>query len=133
MVINDCIHPARYLRKQDSALMGMFQSHPGPIGQLRCGEVIFYYTGLPLLSRDVELECPEKAKEILALRSEGEVGVGPVEQQEGGLLMKELALVPKVAIWHMALQAFPPPESLLESLDGLIVAGMGTGSLVCLA
>ena len=43
LVMNDNIHLARYVRKQDSQLIGAFTSHPGPVGQIRRGCVYFYY------------------------------------------------------------------------------------------
>lgn len=45
--MNDSVHAARYCTKRDSQLMGAFESHPGPIAQLRGGRVIMYYDSLP--------------------------------------------------------------------------------------
>ena len=43
LCMNDSIHLARYVRKHDTQLIGAFVSHPGPVGQIRRGEVYFYY------------------------------------------------------------------------------------------
>jgi hypothetical protein len=51
VVMNDDIHPARYVRKHDSQLMGSFRSHPGPVGQIRRGVPRFYYSQLPQIER----------------------------------------------------------------------------------
>ncbi len=97
VVMNDNIHPARYLRKHDSALMGaLFQSHPGPIAQIRSGKPLFYYCGLPPIKRFTKAQR-EKASN-------------------------------RVMIWTMTVDPILP-EALLEDLDGLVLAGMGTGSI----
>ena len=96
VVINDNIHPARYLRKHDSALFGAFQSHPGPIGQIRRGKALFYYFSLPPLERYANAR-------------------------------REL-VTKKVLIWTMVIDPILP-EVLLQNIDGLIIAGMGTGSV----
>lgn len=96
VVMNDNVHPARYVRKHDSTLMNMFQSHPGPIAQIRRGKPLYYYSGLPPIERFLNAELPEQT--------------------------------PKVLIWTMAVDPFLPEAALLE-LDGLVLAGQGTGSL----
>jgi L-asparaginase len=97
VVMNDSIHPARYLRKHDSAMMGeLFQSHPGPIAQIRSGKPLFYYCGLPLMQRFVKAQR-EKASN-------------------------------RVMVWTMTVDPILP-EAMLESLDGLVLAGMGSGSI----
>ncbi|GIL50518.1 hypothetical protein Vafri_6691 [Volvox africanus] len=37
VTLNDSVHLSRYVRKADSQLMGAFQSHPGPVGQVSRG------------------------------------------------------------------------------------------------
>jgi L-asparaginase len=96
VVLNDNVHPARYVRKQDSALMGTFQSHPGPIAQIRRGKPLFYYSGLPPIQRLTSARR-EKASN-------------------------------RVMIWTMAVDPILP-EDMLKNLDGLVLAGMGTGSI----
>lgn len=96
VTINEDIHVARYLRKQDSSLIGTFKSHPGPIGQIRRGEAVFYYTSVPSYQRTLNSD-------------------------------KNL-INNKVSIWTMALDPCLD-ESTLEHLDGLVIAGMGTGSV----
>ncbi|WP_218079751.1 asparaginase domain-containing protein [Anthocerotibacter panamensis] len=96
VVLNDCVHPARYLRKHDSTLIGMFQSHPGPMAQIRRGRPLYYYLGLP-----------------------------PIERYPSAQLQ---AKTPQVMIWTMALDPVLP-SALLPALDGLVLAGQGTGSL----
>ena len=85
----------------------MFHSHPGPIAQIRCGKVQLYYNSLPLIHRYVEKELPEKALAILKEES--------------------LASLPNVVIWMMSVEAQPPPLHLLNWMQGLVIAGMGTG------
>jgi L-asparaginase len=97
IAMNDNVHPARYVRKHDSGLMGtLFQSHPGPIAQIRSGKPLFYYCGLPLMQRFVKAQR-EKASN-------------------------------RVMVWTMTVDPILP-EALLEGLDGLVLAGMGTGSI----
>jgi L-asparaginase len=96
VVLNDNVHPARYVRKQDSVLMGTFQSHPGPIAQIRRGKPLFYYSGLPPIHRLTSARR-EKASN-------------------------------RVMIWTMAVDPILP-EDMLKNLDGLVLAGMGTGSI----
>ena len=96
VVMNDNVHPARYVRKQDSQLMGAFQSHPGPIAQIRRGHVYFYYESLPEADRFANVNW-----EMIDTR---------------------------VPIFTMCLDAYFP-ESALNDTAGLIVAGMGAGSL----
>lgn len=96
VVMNDDVHPARYVRKQDSALMGSFRSHPGPIAQIRRGRPLFYYEGLPPMMRFADVDKPASA--------------------------------PRVMVWTMTIDPAFPAEAL-PHLDGLIVAGMGTGSV----
>lgn len=95
--LNDNIHLARYVRKTDSALIGSFKSHPGPIGQVRCGRVIFYY--------DARVKSPAYAN--LAIEKLNHLNV---------------------PIWTMTVSPFFP-EGMLPLIDGLVIAGMGTGSL----
>jgi len=140
--MNDSVHPARYLRKHDSALLGMFHSHPGPIAQLRCGELQLYYLGLPTIKRHTDPELPQLAAEIVRDSTSNtadnenndnsagdEVKARSERDREHAEQARELVLLPRVAIWTMAVQSMPPPAALLETLDGLVVAGMGTGSL----
>ena len=47
IAMNDDVHIARYVRKADSQLIGAFVSHPGPVAQLRRGEVTWYYSNGP--------------------------------------------------------------------------------------
>jgi L-asparaginase len=97
VVMNDNVHPARYLRKHDSAMMGaLFQSHPGPIAQIRSGKPLFYYCGLPLMQRFVKARREDASNRVM--------------------------------LWTMTVDPILP-EALLEGLDGLVLAGMGTGSL----
>lgn len=35
VAMNDSVHMARYVVKADSQLIGSFESHPGPVGQVR--------------------------------------------------------------------------------------------------
>ncbi len=35
IAMNDSVHMARYVVKADSQLIGSFESHPGPVGQVR--------------------------------------------------------------------------------------------------
>ncbi|MGE0371664.1 MAG: asparaginase [Hyphomonadaceae bacterium] len=43
VAMNDQVHVARYVRKADTQLIGAFQSHPGPVGEIRRGQLFFYY------------------------------------------------------------------------------------------
>lgn len=97
VVINEDIHIARYLRKQDSTLIGTFKSHPGPIGQIRRGEAVFYYTSVPPHQRILNSD-------------------------------RNLVNNSRVGIWIMSLDPYLD-EATLEQLDGLVIAGMGTGSV----
>lgn len=96
IVMNDDVHIARYVRKQDSQLIGAFVSHPGPIGQFRAGKLILYFTDLPRLKKFSTLRISDIKK--------------------------------KVMIWTMSVDPYFPFESLTH-LDGLIIAGMGAGSI----
>jgi L-asparaginase len=129
-VMNNCVHASRYLRKHDSANLGMmFQSHPGPIGELRCGEAQLYYLGLPKIKRHEEYELKGKAAEIIKLTCERTTEPLDHDDRERMEQKEELALIPQVLIWSMAVQAIAPPESLLNNIDGLVLSGMGTGSI----
>jgi L-asparaginase len=97
LFLNDTIHLARYVRKTDSALMGSFKSHPGPIGEVRCDKVIFYY----------DVSCKTETYADLDLE-------------------KLYSL--NVPIWTMTTSPYFPSE-MLPNIDGLVIAGMGTGSL----
>ena len=97
VTMSGVIHAARYLRKQDSAMLDAFQSHPGPIADIRRGRAQFYYTALPELTRYLKPD-PTRLAQV------------------------------NVGLWAMTLQG-RIPEAYLEALDGLVVAGMGTGSL----
>lgn len=99
LVMNDTIHLPRYVQKYDSQLIGAFQSHPGPLGQLRGGSAIFYYLPPP---------CPFHKLDFLRLD------------------MSTLKM--KVCIWTITVNSFLP-EAMLQDLDGLVLAGPGTGSL----
>ena len=107
-VMNDCIHLAQYVCKADSQLAGAFRSHPGPLGQLRSGAPHFYYAPPPLAGPSGPAWLPHAAFE----------GLQPA------------ALRQRVAIWPLTVSGFLP-AGLLESgeLDGLILAGSGSGSL----
>lgn len=96
VVINNDVHPARYVRKVDSALIGAFRSHPGPIAQIRRGQPIVYYEGLPPMARF------------------DHVRKGDIRG--------------RVMVWPMTIDPCLP-EAMLEGLDGLVIAGMGTGSV----
>jgi L-asparaginase len=103
VVMNDSIHLAQYVRKADSQLLGAFRSHPGPIGQLRGGQPVFYYAPPPAAAPSF---LPDDAF----------------------LRLSPAALRTRVAIWPLAVSALLP-DSLLGELDGLVLAGSGTGSL----
>ena len=97
VVMNDNVHPARYLRKHDSAMIGtLFQSHPGPIAQIRSGKPLFYYTALPPMQRCLSAQRKKVNNRVM--------------------------------IWTMTLDPILS-EAMLEGLDGLVLAGMGTGSI----
>lgn len=89
--------------RADSQLIGAFQSHPGPIGQLRSGEPCFYYTPPPA---QPWLPAPEAAYET--------VPAAALERQ-------------RVTIWTLTASASLVPDSLLAELDGLVLAGSGSG------
>jgi L-asparaginase len=95
--LNDSIHLARYVHKDDSALIGSFRSHPGPIGETRCNEVIYYYDTITRTKTYNNLDH-ERLYSI------------------------------KVPIWTMTVSPHLP-EAYLEGIDGLVIAGMGTGSI----
>ncbi|GLC53632.1 hypothetical protein PLESTB_000770800 [Pleodorina starrii] len=105
VTLNDDIHLARYVRKADSQLMGAFQSHPGPVGQVREGRVRFYYGPPPDAAawRDPRLAALDAA----AVRPYGS----------------------RVGIWLTGVSSGPLPEPLLTQLAGLVLAAPGTGSL----
>lgn len=96
LVINDTIHAARYVRKHDSQLMGAFKSHPGPIGELRRGEVYFYYTALPEQKRYENLNWSRIDTRVLVITMCVETVI---------------------------------PDCLLQDISGLVIAGMGSGSI----
>lgn len=96
IVINDAIHSARYVRKVDSQLIGAFQSNPGPIGQIRCGHVVYYYSSLPATKKKTDIKLEQLKRNI--------------------------------PIWSMAV-GMQFKEEWLQHVDGLVIAGMGTGSI----
>lgn len=51
VVMLECLHPARYVRKIDSQSMNAFQSYPGPMAQIRIGKPEFFYEKLPEIQR----------------------------------------------------------------------------------
>jgi len=97
VVMNESIHPARYVRKEDSASLGAFRSHPGPVGQMRRGRPTFHYLGLPPVDRFPDVD-------------------------------RDLLRATQVPIWTMTVSP-TLPEAMLAGLHGLIIAGMGTGSI----
>lgn len=104
VVMNDSIHLAQYVRKADSQLIGAFTSHPGPLGQLRAGRPHLYYQPPPPSG---PAWLPDEAFQLLPAA----------------------ALNPqRVAVWTLTASAFLP-EALLAELEGLVLAGSGTGSL----
>jgi L-asparaginase len=102
VVHDDTVHAARYVRKADTGLVGgMFQSHPGPLAQVRSAVVHCFYPALPPLARLVDVRlAPDTA-------------------------------VPRVGLWTMTVGAAPPTEAeaVAAGWNGLVVAGMGTGSV----
>ncbi len=99
-------YPSHHLcscaRRADSQLIGAFQSHPGPIGQLRSGEPCFYYSPPP-----PQPWLPASDAAFAA------VPAAALERQ-------------RVAIWTLTASA-SIPDSLLSELDGLVLAGSGSG------
>ncbi|KAK9763785.1 hypothetical protein K7432_009240 [Basidiobolus ranarum] len=101
--INNDIHSALYVTKSDSQLIGSFKSVPaGPIGQIRRGIPQFYYS-LPTIPPTIHHPS------FLHLSHERVTKI-------------------RVAIWIITVSTFIP-EQLLENVDGLILAGPGTGSV----
>lgn len=96
VVMNDSVHAARYVRKQDSQLMGAFQSHPGPVAQIRRGRAHFYFESLPSTEKFANLRWDK--------------------------------IDTRVPIFTMCLDAHFP-EAMLPEISGLVIAGMGAGSL----
>ena len=96
VVMNENIHAARYVRKQDSQLLGSFVSHPGPIGQIRRGIARYYFDAMPKMHRYGNID-----------------------------LDRINARVPLITMCI----GLTIPDALLENVDGLVVAGMGTGSI----
>lgn len=106
VVMADRIHAARYVRKRESTLMhNMFDSHPGPIGDIRNGVPRFYFTALP----------PTCCRYARAARR--------------GLLTPAGVASQRVATWLQTVGAAAPDAAWLRTLDGIVVAGMGTGSI----
>lgn len=99
VVMNDDIHLGRYVYKGDSQLVGAFRSHPGLVGQFRSGAPLLYYAPRP---------WPLSVEAFAGLSA--------------------AALKDRVCIWTLTVGAFLP-EALLEGLDGLVLAGSGTGSV----
>lgn len=97
VVMNDCIHLAQYVRKADSQLTGAFASHPGPLGQLRGGRPIWYFSPPPAGRGPAWLPDAAFAR----------VGAEALERQ-------------RVAIWTCTVSALLPPPALLSELDGLV-------------
>lgn len=131
--MNDSIHLAQYVFKADSQLLGAFRSHPGPLGQLRGGRPLLYYAPPP----------PPASQ-----RSAAAAAAGMEEQQAQAQQAQQrpcahppwlpcpefgslpaAALARRVAIWPLTADGQAPPEGLLSQLDGLVLAGSGTGSL----
>lgn len=96
----------RHHRRADSQLIGAFRSHPGPIGQLRSGTPCLYYSPPP---QQPWLPAPDAAYET--------VTPAALERQ-------------RVAIWTLTASA-SLPASLLAELDGLVLAGSGSGRCGC--
>jgi len=100
VLMTDTIHLASSVSKSDSQLVGSFRSNPvGAIGQTRSGKAVFYYN-------------PPKRSPLFSFKH---LSIRHVE----GI---------KVCIWIVTVSSFLP-ETLLEELDGLVLACPGSGSL----
>lgn len=123
VVLNDSIHLAQYVFKADSQLPGAFRSHPGPLGQLRGGAALLYYAPPP---PPAPLAPGKEAAQARQHRPTAHPAWLP-HPQYGHL--PPAALARRVAIWPLTMDGQAPPEALLSQLDGLVLAGSGTGSL----
>lgn len=54
--MNSVIHLARYVRKLDTALMHAFTSHPGAIGEIRSGQIVYYYNAVPKIKKYTDID-----------------------------------------------------------------------------
>lgn len=99
VVENQTIHCARYVQKTDSQLIGGFRSFPGPAGFVRRNRVQLAYTSVPAYPFSVP---PSTTWEMLDKS--------------------------RIVIWTMAVSAYLP-EIMMADLDGLVIAGQGTGSI----
>lgn len=108
VVMNDAIHAARYVQKLDSQLIGSFSSLPaGPLGQIRNGRPLLYHRALP--------PFPHRPVAVAAASKE----------------QKPWRLRDRVLVWPITLGCgdFLIPDHLLRTLDGLVLSGMGTGTI----
>ncbi|PSC76983.1 L-asparaginase [Micractinium conductrix] len=140
LALNQRIHLAQYVRKADSSLTGAFHSHPGPIGEVRGGRPLLYYAPVPppqlLAPAPVQQQQQQQQGEPSAAQDQQQqqqpsAGAAPswlphaaFQRVRGGALAGQ-----RVAIWTLTAGALSPPEALLQQLDGLVLAGSGTGSL----
>jgi L-asparaginase len=95
--MNNDIHLGRYVYKGDSQLTGAFRSHPAPLGQVRAGRPVLYYSPPP-----APLESLADFSQVTAAK-----------------------LRARVPIWTLTAGAFLPEELLEAGLDGLVLAGSG--------
>lgn len=86
--------------KHDSQLIGAFRSHPGVLGQIRGGQPVLYYQP-----------------------------TGSVMSLQHRLPISRSQLKDRVPIILVSTPSFFPEEMLSAELDGLVLAGSGTGSL----
>ncbi|KAI8805204.1 Asparaginase/glutaminase [Cladochytrium replicatum] len=116
VLMNEAIHSARYVRKDDSQRIGAFQSHPGPIGYIRRGRPMWYYRPLESshVAPGVSLTIPPIPKP--QLRSI----LANIHNPFGRFN------VPLVTI---SFPAPDPPNSSTPLPHGIVIACPGTGSL----
>ncbi|KAL4448877.1 hypothetical protein ABPG77_007594 [Micractinium sp. CCAP 211/92] len=127
VVLNDNIHLAQYVFKADSQLPGAFRSHPGPLGQLRGGTPVLYYAPPPPQATQSSAAASAPAEAQHAQQHPG--AHPPWLPRPEFRRLPAAALARHVAIWPLTVDGQPPPEALLSLLDGLVLAGSGTGSL----
>ncbi|KAL4422808.1 hypothetical protein ABPG75_009005 [Micractinium tetrahymenae] len=136
VVMNDAIHLAQFVRKADSQLAGAFRSHPGPLGELRGGAPLLYYAPPPparcTAAGAAAGEAQQQQQQQQAQQQQAQQHPSPhppwLPRPEFGRL-PAAALAKRVAIWPLTVDRQPPPAALLGQLDGLVLAGSGTGSL----
>jgi L-asparaginase len=114
------------VRKADSQLPGAFRSHPGPLGEMRGGAPLPYFAPLPPPAAG---DGGGTAAGAAAAADTASVTPAWLPHEAYQAADAAVLAAQRVVVWTLTAGAAVPPPELLAQLDGLVLAGSGTGSL----